>query len=407
MIEIVLGVVLFTVIVTCLVGVVLVARGWLVGKGRVSITVNSEREVAAQAGTKLLDALTVAGINLPSACGGVGTCGQCRVRVTGGGGAPLPVETARFTRREISGGMRLACQLALREDTAVEVAEEIFGVRSWQCRVTSNRNVATFIKELTLALPEGEVLAFRAGAYIQITCPPYRAPFAELEIGRAFRAEWERLDLLRLEGQAAAPTTRAYSMANYPGEGNIVMLNIRVALPPPGAAPAVPPGVVSSYLFSLKPGDAVAVGGPYGHFFATESEAEMVFVGGGVGMAPMRAHIHDQLLRIATTRKITFWYGARSRRDLFYTEDFDRLAAAHDNFEWTVALSEPMPEDGWEGETGFIHEVLRDRYLENHAAPEDCEYYLCGPPVMLRALRNMLDSLGVDPDNIFFDEFGV
>ncbi len=407
MLEIALGVVLFTAIVTCLVGVVLVARSWLVTRGRVSITVNGEREVAGEAGTKLMDALTVAGINLPSACGGVGTCGQCRVRVTGGGGAPLPVEMARITRREIGDGTRLACQVTLREDTAVEVAEEIFGVRTWQCRVVSNLNVATFIKELTLALPEGEALSFRAGAYIQITCPTYRIPFEDLDIEPAYRAEWERLDLLRLEGRAEAPTTRAYSMANYPGEGDIVMLNIRVALPPPGAGPAVPPGVVSSYLFSLKTGDEVAVSGPYGHFFAADGKAEMVFVGGGVGMAPLRAHIHDQLLRIGTRRKITFWYGARSRRDLFYVEDFERLAAAHENFEWTVALSEPTPGDDWAGETGFIHEVLRDRYLAGHSAPEDCEYYLCGPPVMMRALRNMLDSLGVDPDNIFFDEFGV
>jgi Na+-transporting NADH:ubiquinone oxidoreductase subunit F len=406
MIEIALGIGLFTGIVMALVLVILVARARMVPTGEAGITLNDGRRVATPVGRSLLDALSDAGIFLPSACGAAGTCGLCRITILEGGGAPLPTETARLTRAEAARGLRLACQVMVKGDLRVEVPAEAFGVRHWRCRVRSNRAVATLIKELVLELPAGEPMAFRAGAFVQVTCPAFRARFADFDIDPAFRDVWDRLDLWRLEAGTAVPVTRAYSMANHPGETGIVMLDVRIAIPPPGAPPAVPPGIVSSYLFSLKPGDEVAVSGPFGHFFARETDREMVFVGGGAGMAPMRAHIFDQLERAKTGRKITFWYGARSRRELFYAEDFDRLQAAHENFRWVVALSEPQPDDDWRGPSGFIHEVLYETYLKNHPAPEDCEYYLCGPTVMLKAVTTMLDGLGVEPESILFDDFG-
>ncbi len=406
MIEIGLGVAFFTGIVLCLVLVILLVRAGLVASGTVEIVVNDTRTIKARAGDKLISALGEAGIHLPSACGGAGTCGQCRVTVLQGGGAVLPTEAVRMTRREAAEGTRLACQVTVKEDMAVRVAEEVFGVKHWRCTVRSNANVATLIKEIVLELPAGETIAFRAGGYVLVACPPYRASFTDFEIGPAFRDEWDRLDLWRLGAECRAPTTRAYSMANYPAENDIILLVVRIAIPPPGAPDTVPPGVVSSYLFNLKAGDEVAVSGPFGHFFARDSDAEMVFVGGGAGMAPMRAHIFDQLLRLKSKRKISFWYGARSWRELFYVEEFDRLQSEHDNFRWVVALSEPRPEDDWQGKTGFIHEVLYESYLKDHPAPEDCEYYLCGPPMMIEAVRNMLDNLGVDSDNILYDDFG-
>jgi Na+-transporting NADH:ubiquinone oxidoreductase subunit F len=406
MIEIALGIGLFTGIVMALVLVILVARARMVPTGEAGITLNDGRRVATPVGRSLLDALSDAGIFLPSACGAAGTCGLCRITILEGGGAPLPTETARLTRAEAARGLRLACQVMVKGDLRVEVPAEAFGVRHWRCRVRSNRAVATLIKELVLELPAGEPMAFRAGAFVQVTCPAFRARFADFDIDPAFRDVWDRLDLWRLEAGTAVPVTRAYSMANHPGETGIVMLDVRIAIPPPGAPPAVPPGIVSSYLFSLKPGDEVAVSGPFGHFFARETDREMVFVGGGAGMAPMRAHIFDQLERAKTGRKITFWYGARSRRELFYAEDFDRLQAAHENFRWVVALSEPQPDDDWRGPSGFIHEVLYETYLKDHPAPEDCEYYLCGPTVMLKAVTTMLDGLGVEPESILFDDFG-
>ena len=323
-----------------------------------------------------------------------------------GGGPVLPVETSRIPRREVLSGARLACQVAIKRDLRIALPDEILGVREWSCTVRSNDNVATLIKELVLDLPAGEAMDYRAGAFVQVTAPPHEVRFADFDIAPKFRDVWDGLDLWRLRSAAAAPTNRAYSMASYPGEKGRIILNIRIALPPPGAPEGVPPGILSSYLFSLKPGDPVSVSGPYGHFFAGETEREMVFIGGGVGMAPMRSHILDQLLRLKSTRRITFWYGARSRRELFYVEQFDRLQAEHENFRWVVALSEPKPEDDWRGEVGFIHEVVRESYLADHPAPEDCEYYLCGPPVMLRAVMQMLDSLGVDEDSIFYDDFG-
>ncbi len=406
MFEIGLGVALFTALVLVLVLAILGARSRLVAKGIVEITVNETRSVTAPVGGKLLDALAEAGIHMPSSCG-IGQCGRCRVKVLKGGGEILPTEMVHITKREARQGARLACQVTLKQDMIVQVPDEVFGVKQWQCTVRSNRSIATLIKELVLDLPPGETVDFRAGSYVQIACPPYRARFEDFDVGSEYRAEWDRLGLWRYQAGTAQPTTRAYSMASYPEENSFVMLDVRIAIPPPGAPDTVPPGVVSSYLFDLKPGDKVTVLGPYGHFFATQTDREMVFVGGGVGMAPMRSHILDQLKRLDSGRKISFWYGARNRRELLYKEDFDRLQAAHDNFAWFVALSDPEPGDNWRGPTGFIHEVLYRNYLKDHPAPEDCEYYLCGPPVMLRAVMNMLDSLGVDPDNIFFDDFGI
>ncbi len=406
MLEIVLGVFLFTGIVLCLVLLILGVRSQLVVSGEVRLIVNDGEPVTARTGDKLLGALSEMGIHLPSACGGMGTCGQCRVEILTGGGAILPTEAAQFTRREAADGARLACQVTIKQDVTVRVPDEVFGVRQWNCTVRSNANVATLMKQLVLDLPPGETIDFRAGSYVQIDCPPYEARFADFDIGPAYRDDWDRLGLLRYRAGARVPTSRAYSMANYPAENDIVMLVVRIAIPPPGAAETVPPGVVSSYLFSLKPGDIVSVSGPFGHFHATDSDREMVFIGGGAGMAPMRAHIFDQLKRLNSTRKISFWYGARSRRELFFVDEFDRLQEEHGNFRWRAALSEPRPGDDWRGRTGFIHDVLGEDYLNDHPAPEECEYYVCGPPMMIRAVRNMLDNLGVDPENIFFDDFG-
>ena len=406
MVEIGLGIAFFTGIVLLLVLVILAARSRLAPSGRVDVTINDATTVQAPIGGSLLDALSSAGIHLPAACGGTGTCGQCRLKVLEGGGAMLPTEMTRLTRREARDGTRLACQVTIAQGIVAQVPEEVFGVREWTCRVRSNNQVTSLIKELVLELPEGETIDFRAGGYIQVTCPRYQARFVDFDVDAAFRSDWDRFDLWRYEAGTSKPTTRAYSMANPPEENDVVTLNVRLAIPPPGAPDGVPPGVVSSYLFGLKPGDMVAVSGPYGHFFATETDAEMVFVGGGVGMAPMRSHILDQLNRLKTRRKINFWYGARNRHEVLYREEFDHLAVDHDNFRWVVALSEPLPDGVWKGPIGFIHDVLLDEYLDDHPTPEDCDYYLCGPPMMIKAVRRMLDNLGVDPDNIFFDDFG-
>jgi Na+-transporting NADH:ubiquinone oxidoreductase subunit F len=403
--TIVLGVVLFTGVILTLVAVILAARARLVPAGQVTITLNDERTIATPVGGKLLTALADARIFLASACGGGGSCGQCRVRVFEGGGAILPTETSHITKREAAEGTRLACQVVVKQDMAIEVPREVFGVKRWECTVRSNRNVATFIKELILDLPPGEVLEFRAGGYIQIEAPPHRLRYADFDIAPRFRDEWDRYHLWRYESVLDAPLSRAYSMANYPDETGMVMLNVRIATPPP-SLPDVPPGKMSSYLFSLKPGDRATIAGPFGEFFARDTDAEMVFIGGGAGMAPMRAHIFDQLKRLKTKRRITFWYGARSLREAFYVEDFDALQAAHPNFTWHLALSDPKPEDHWDGLTGFIHEVVYAHHLSEHPAPEDCEYYMCGPPVMTRAVIQMLHDLGVEDDNILLDDFG-
>lgn len=404
--ETLLGVGVFTLIILILSAIILLARSRLVATGDLPVTVNGEREIVAHPGDKLLTVLTRSGLFLASACGGKGTCGQCRVKALEGGGAMLPTEASIISKREAAEHMRLACQLAVKQPMQVEVPSEVFGVKRWECTVRSNHNVATFIKELVLELPEGEKLEFRAGGYIQIECPPHELSFREFDIEPEFREAWDRFKLWDYRSKVTEEVSRAYSMANYPLEDDIIMLNVRIATPPPGAGPDVPPGIMSSYIFNLKPGDKVMVSGPFGEFFAKETGNEMVFVGGGAGMAPMRSHIFDQLRRLKSKRKITYWYGARSPIETFYEEDFDTLAREFDNFQWTVAMSDPRPEDNWDGPTGFIHQVLYENYLKDHPAPEDCEYYLCGPPIMTAAVTNMLDSLGVEPENILYDDFG-
>ena len=404
--EVLLGVGLFTAVVLVLVFVILVARSKLVATGDIKIVVNDEKELSVKPGGKLLQVLADSELFIPSACGGGGTCGQCRVRVLSGGGAILPTETSSINKRDAAEHYRLACQVAVKQDMAVQVPDEVFGVKRWETTVISNRNVASFIKELVLALPEGEELDFRAGGYIQIECPPHDLKFTDFDIEEEFRDEWDKYNLWRYESHVKEPVMRAYSMASFPLERTVVKLNVRIATPPPGADDSVPPGIMSSFIFNLKPGDKAVVSGPYGEFFAKDTDNEMVFIGGGAGMAPMRSHIFDQLIRKHSTRKISFWYGARSLKEMFYKEEFDELAAKNENFKWHLALSEPQPEDNWTGLTGFIHQVLLDEYLAEHPAPEDCEYYMCGPPMMNAAVIKMLDSLGVPPENIMLDDFG-
>ena len=405
MIEILLGVGFFTGIVLILAVLILSARSKLVASGHVTIAINDKKFIETPIGGKLLNALGDAKIFVSSACGGGGTCGVCRVKVFEGGGVILPTETSHINKREAREGYRLSCQVAVKQNMKIEIPDEIFGVKKWQCTVRSNHNVATFIKELVLELPQGEHVDFRAGGYIQVFCPPYRHSFEHFDIEERFRSDWDRLNLWNLVSKVNEPLERAYSMANYPEERGIIMLNIRIATPPPRTQ-NVPPGKMSSYLFGLKPGDKVTISGPFGEFFARDTDNEMVFIGGGAGMAPMRSHIFDQLGRLKTTRKMSFWYGARSKREMFYVDDFDKLAAAHDNFEWHVALSDALPEDKWSGYTGFIHNVLHNEYLKTHPAPEDCEYYLCGPPMMNAAVIKMLLDLGVERENIMLDDFG-
>ena len=405
MTEIVVGVVSFTAIVLLLALFVLAAKRLLVPSGECAIDVNGRQSITATIGQRLLEVLAGAGIRLPSACGGAGTCGLCKARVLTGGGTAGPQELAHMTRAEARRSTRLACQVRVLRAMTVEVEESCFGVRTWRCRVKSAHNVATLIREIVLELPQGEPMDFRAGGFVQVTCPPFHVKYSDFEIQSEYRDVWDRDRLWSLEAGSREPVTRAYSMANHPAEKGLILLNIRVALPPPGTV-NIPPGVVSSWLFSLRPGDEVEVMGPFGHFFVEDSDKEAVFIGGGAGMAPLRAQILDLLETRACKRKISFWYGGRSRRELFYTEVFERLQAEHENFTWHVALSEPEPGDDWQGLTGFIHAVILDHYLAAHPTPEDCEYYLCGPPLMIKAVRAMLDDLGVDPGNIRFDDFG-
>ena len=408
MVTVTLGVAMFTLTIVSLVGLLMVARRQLVATGDVAITVNGDPEkcLHTPTGGTLLGALAANKIFIPSACGGKGTCGVCKVVVRSGGGALLPTETSHVSRGEARDDVRLSCQVRVKQDMRIEIPAEVFDVRRWACKVRSNHNVATFIKELVLELPPGESVPFRAGGYIQIEAPKGRYPYSEFEVEDQYRADWDQFKLWRFEAALDEPVTRAYSMANYPEEAGVIMLNVRIASPPPRAPEGTPPGKMTSYLFSLKPGDEVTIAGPFGEFFAKPTEAEMVFIGGGAGMAPMRSHIFDQFRRLQTTRKVSFWYGARSLREAFYIEDFDSIQKECDNFEWHLALSEPLPEDEWSGYTGFIHQVLYDNYLKDHPAPEDVEYYLCGPPMMLKACMDMLDSLGVEQDNILFDDFG-
>lgn len=405
--EIYLGVGLFTIIVLALVLVIMFAKSKLVPSGDVEIIINDDpdKKLTTQPGTKLLGALANSGIFVSSACGGGGSCGQCIVNVKEGGGEILPTERDHISRGEAREGARLSCQVNVKQNMKIELPEEVFGIKKWDCTVRSNDNVATFIKELVLEIPDGESVPFRAGGYIQIEAPAHHVKFKDFEVEEEYRGDWERFKLFDLESKVDEETIRAYSMANYPEEEGIIMLNVRIATPPPNDM-TLPPGKMSSYIFNLKAGDKATISGPFGEFFAKETEAEMVFIGGGAGMAPMRSHIFDQLRRLNSKRKISFWYGARSKREMFYVEDFDMLADENENFEWHVALSDPMPEDNWEGFTGFIHNVLYDNYLKDHPAPEDCEFYMCGPPVMNAAVINMLKDLGVEDENIMLDDFG-
>ena len=408
MTTVVLGVGMFTFTIVVLVCLLMLARRQLVATGDVAITVNGDPDKALQttAGGTLLETLAANRIFIPSACGGKGSCGVCTVTVCEGGGAILPTETSHISRGEARDGVRLSCQVKVKQDMAIELPPEVFSVKQWRCKVRSNYNVATFIKELVLELPEGESVPFRAGGYIQIQAPPGTVNYANFDIEEEYRPDWDQFNLWRYVSTVEEPVTRAYSMANYPEERGVIMLNVRVASPPPRAPEGIPPGKMSSYIFSLKPGDEVTISGPFGEFFAKETKAEMMFVGGGAGMAPMRSHIFDQFRRLSTDRKVTFWYGARSLREAFYMDDFDTIAGENGNFDWHLALSEPLPEDNWTGDTGFIHQVVLDNYLSDHPAPEDIEYYLCGPPMMLKACMDMLDSLGVERENILFDDFG-
>jgi Na+-transporting NADH:ubiquinone oxidoreductase subunit F len=406
MFEILLGVGLFTVIIIALVFMILGARSKLVATGNVNILINGEKTIQLPVGGKLLTSLADAKIFLSSACGGGGSCGQCRCKVFEGGGAILATETSHINKREAAEGQRLSCQLTVKQDMKIEVPPEVFGVRKWECSVRSNPNVATFIKELTLDLPEGEHVDFRAGGYIQIECPPHHLKYSNFDIEEKFREDWDRANLWRYESTVEEPVMRAYSMASYPEEKGIIMLNVRIATPPFGATEDIPPGKMSSYIFNMKPKNKTTISGPFGEFFARDTDNEMVFIGGGAGMAPMRSHIFDQLKRLNSQRKMTFWYGARSRREIFYEDHFNQLQTEHENFKWFVALSDPKPEDNWTGYTGFIHKVLEDHYLKDHPAPEDCEYYMCGPPVMNTAVITMLENLGVERENILLDDFG-
>jgi Na+-transporting NADH:ubiquinone oxidoreductase subunit F len=405
--TIIFGVVGFTVVILALVLILMVARAQLVPSGDVTIDINDDpsKALKLKSGGTLLGALAAQKIFVPSACGGKGSCGVCTVKVCEGGGAILPTEESHISRGEARDGLRLSCQVKVKGDMSIELPPEVLEVKKWKCKVRSNDNVATFIKELILELPEGEEVPFRAGGYIQIECPPHVVDYKDFDIAEEYRGDWDQHDVWRYTSTVVEPEERAYSMANYPDERGIIMLNVRIASPPP-RNPDVPPGIMSSYIFDLKPGDDVTISGPYGEFFAKDTDAEMIFVGGGAGMAPMRSHIYDQFKRIHTDRKVSFWYGARSLREAFYVEEFDAIAAENENFEWHLALSEPLEEDNWTGKTGFIHQVLYDNYLKDHPAPEDCEYYLCGPPMMHEAVQKMLEDLGVEPENIAFDDFG-
>ena len=398
------------VVIWILVAMLLFARRKLVPGGKVKIRINGEKEVEHERGCSLLQALSDEKVFVPSACGGGGSCGTCKGKVLSGGGEILPTELAHISRKMAADHYRLFCQVKVREDMEIEIPKEFFGIKKWKCRVVSNRNVATFIKELVLQLPEGEYIDFRSGGYIQIDIPACTVPFSNINVEEKFRADWQKMGLFNLKMKNSSNTVRAYSMANYPAENQIIMLNVRIATPPfnrkKGAFEKVNPGVASSYIHSLKPGDEVMVSGPYGEFFVEEGRGEMMFIGGGAGMAPMRSHIFHQFKTLHTQRKTTFWYGGRSLQELFYMDDFQEIERENDNFSFHVALSDPLPDDHWTGPTGFIHQVIYDQYLKDHPAPEEIQYYICGPPMMLQAVLHMLDSLGVSPENIHYDDFG-
>lgn len=402
--DIALGITLFTAIILLLVVIILLARYWMIASGEIAIKINDKKTLMAEPGAKLLQTLAGHDIFLSSACGGAGTCAQCRCIISEGGGAVLPTEEIHFSSRQIREGYRLSCQVPVKQNMKIQIPEDVFGVRKWECKVASVPSVATFIKELNLVLPENEEINFRAGGYVQLECPPHSVNYQDFDIAKEYRGDWEHFGFLKLNSVCEEPVIRAYSMANYPEEKGVLKFNIRIATPPFNSE--LPPGYMSSWVYSLKPGDTVTVYGPFGDFFAKDTDAEMIFIGGGAGMAPMRSHIFDQLKRLNSKRKISFWYGARNLRELFYEDEYNTLTKEHDNFEWHIALSDPLKEDKWKGLNGFIHTVLYEQYLQNHPAPEDCEYYICGPPLMNQAALKMLDNLGVDAENILFDDFG-
>ncbi len=406
MTEILLATIFLSLLLVVLAVMLHAVREYLLPARPVTVTVNGARSLAASANTKLLDILNANGIPVPSGCAGAGTCGLCRVNDVSGAGGVLPTEKARLTAADLREGVRLACQVIVRGDTGVRVPEDILSTRTLRCRVAATRSVTPLIKEIVLDVPPDERFEFRAGSFVQVNAPPYALDFAAIEIADAHRVHWDKLGLGRLRSESAVPVSRAYSVASRPQEAGRIVLNIRLATPPP-AVPHAPPGVVSSWLFGLKAGEDIEIAGPYGDFAVQDTGREMVFIGGGVGMAPLRAMIFDQLERLRTTRRISFWYGARSKGELFYIDEFDDLARRHPNFTWTPALSEPLPGDGWTGASGFVHDVVFNAYLRDHPAPEDCEYYLCGPPLMIEAVYAMLDQCGVGSDSIFNDDFGI
>ncbi|MCT4615780.1 MAG: NADH:ubiquinone reductase (Na(+)-transporting) subunit F [Marinifilaceae bacterium] len=405
-----ISVAVFLLVILLLVSILLFAKKKLTPSGEVSIDINGDQQLTVDPGNTLLGTLGEQKIFLPSACGGGGTCAMCKCQVHEGAGSILPTETGYFTRKEIQNNWRLACQVKVKDNLKLEIPQEVLGIKKWECEVISNRNVATFIKEFVVKLPEGETLDFKSGGYIQIDVPKVDVDFKDMEIEDEYREDWDNFNMFDLKMKNPEPTYRAYSMANHPAEGNIVMLNIRIATPPwdrvNNGWENVNPGICSSYIFSRKPGDKVTVSGPYGEFFIKETENEMMFIGGGAGMAPMRSHIFHLFQTAKTGRKATFWYGARSLKEVFYAEQFDAIAKEFPNFSWHLALSEPLPEDNWEGPTGFIHQVIYDEYLSKHDEPEDIEYYLCGPPMMNSAVNTMLYELGVPDEMIAFDDFG-
>ena len=403
--EILLGVLMFTLIVLALVCVILAAKAQLVASGPVKIVINDQKEIEVAAGGKLLGALADADVFVSSACGGGGTCAQCKVKIHEGGGEILATEKGHINKKEAAEGERLSCQVAVKTDMRVEVPPEAFDTKKWTCKVRSNNNVATFIKEFVLELPEGQNVDFKAGGYIQIECPPHLIHYKNFDIEEEYRGDWDRFNVWQYTSKVVEPVTRAYSMANYPGEKGMIMLNIRVASPPPRMSD-VPPGKMSSWIFGLKPGDEATISGPFGEFFIKESEAEMVYIGGGAGMAPLRSHIFELFKSQKTNRKVSYWYGGRSLRELFYVDHFRGIEKEFSNFKFNIALSDPQPEDNWDGYVGFIHQVVLENYLSKHSAPEDIEYYLCGPPMMNDAVFIMLDDLGVEPENISYDDFG-
>ena len=406
--TILFGIAMFTAVVLAMVFILLLAKGKLVASGAVSIIVNGDRSkaISVSAGSTLLTTLSEQKLFVPSACGGGGTCGQCTVQVHAGGGSLLPTEKGHISRGQAKEDWRLACQVKVREDMEIEVPAEIFSVKKWECDVVSNNNVATFIKEFIMQLPEGESIDYESGGYIQIEIPPHDIPYTDFNVQKEYQEDWDQFKIWDIRSTTKETVERAYSMASYPAEGNRVMLNVRIATPPPRAPEGTPTGKGSSFIFKQKPGDKVIISGPYGEFFLKDNDREMVFIGGGAGMAPMRSHLMHLFRTLKTQKKVSFWYGARSMREAFYMDEFDAIAEDFNNFDWHLALSDPLPEDKWTGKTGFIHQVLLDSYLESHEAPEEAQYYVCGPPMMNLAVIDMLTNLGVEHEDIFLDDFG-